>query len=65
MSYWNSMDNQKKFMNELAMKLEIKKPSDWGKVTKKEIYELGGGSMLSYYYENSLFHCLQVVYRGS
>lgn len=58
------MENQKKFLDELAMKLNIKNPSDWGKFTTRLVYELGEGSLLTSYYNNSLFTCLQSVYKG-
>lgn len=63
-NYWKSMENQKKFMDELAIKLNIKDPRDWGKQTTRVIYELGKGSLLNGYYNNSVFSCLQAVYKG-
>lgn len=63
-SYWISLDNRKKFLEEIAFKLKIKKPSDWGKVTKHEFRKLGGNTLISYYYSNSLFNCLKDIFKG-
>lgn len=62
--FWKSTENRKKFMNEIANKLNIKKPNEWGKVTLRRIYELGGSSLLAGYFNNSLFSCLQATYQG-
>lgn len=61
--YWESIDNQKEFLNNIALLLHIKNPIDWGKVTTQQFVELGGRSLLNYY-KNSLFLCLQSVYKG-
>lgn len=58
------MENRRNFLDEIVKKLDIKKPSDWGKVTVKRFFELGGSSLLNYY-NGSLFGCLQSVYQGS
>lgn len=63
-SYWKSMENRKMLMDQIAKKLNIKNPSDWGKVTQNCIYELGGCSLLTRYYNGSLFACLQSIYQG-
>lgn len=57
------MENCTKFLDEVASKLNIKKQSDWGKVTNKQIYDFGGAGLLQYY-NKSLFGCLQSVYKG-
>lgn len=64
-SYWKSMSHQKQLLDDIAIKLNIKKPSDWGKITLLQFIELGGGSVLTFYYHGSLFKCLQSVYKGS
>lgn len=61
-SYWESLENRKEFLDEVATKLQIKKSSDWGNVSIATIHELGGGSLLSGYFNNSLIDCLQSVY---
>lgn len=58
------MENRKKFLDEIAVRLNIQSPSDWGKVTQQHIYDLGGSSLLSNYYNGSLFACLKSVYKG-
>ena len=58
------MENRRKFLDEVAIKLNIKNESDWGKITTKQIYELGGAGIL-HYYNNSVFHCLESVYKGN
>lgn len=63
-SYWNSAENQRKFLDEIKNKFHIKEPRDWGKVTVRDIQSAGGISILERYYQRSLFKCLQTVYRG-
>lgn len=58
------MENRKESMDKIANMLHVKNPIDWGKVTIRKIYELGGGTLLRNYYGNSLFRCLQSVYTG-
>lgn len=58
------MENRKKFMNQLATTLKITTPSDWGKVTLRHIYDLGGSALLTAYYRGSLFSCLKSIYNG-
>lgn len=63
-SYWKSMGNRRKFLEDFAIKLNIKNASDWGKVTYRQISEEGGAGLLVQYYKGSLFNCLQSVYKG-
>lgn len=58
------MENRKIFLDQLALKLNIKKPSDWGKIPVKKVQEHGGNALLLTYYKGSLFHCLKSVYKG-
>lgn len=62
-SHWKSTENQRKLLDDLQVKLKIKKPSDWGKVTLIQVHELGGSYLLRQY-NNSLFRCLQSIYKG-
>jgi hypothetical protein len=48
----------------MEKKLNIKTPSDWGKVTVQQFYAFGGSSLLKYHHNGSLFTCLQSVYKG-
>lgn len=63
-SYWNSMENRRTFLDSIAAKYNIKKPSDWGKLKIGVIYENGGTTLMKNYYNDSLFVCLQSVYKG-
>lgn len=63
MGYWKDHKNQRKFFDELAKKLKIAKPEDWGKVNVKRIAEHGGLALLNYY-GGSLMKCLKSVYSG-
>lgn len=51
-------------MDKAAIELHIKTPRDWGKITLSRFYDIGGGTLLSNYYKNSLYGCLQSVYKG-
>lgn len=57
------MENNKDFMNDIAIQLNIKKPSDWGNVSCILFSKLGGSGLL-HQYNNSLFSCLKAVYAG-
>ena len=63
-SHWRSAANQRKLLDEVAIKLNIKNASDWGKITTRQFYEFGGSSLLTSYYNGSVFQCLQSVYKG-
>lgn len=62
--HWESIDNRRKFMDEIATVLHIHHPSDWGKISHAQICELGVDSILNRYYDASLFKCLQSLYKG-
>lgn len=61
--YWNSMENCRKYLDDVKSMLAIKEPMEWGKVTVRQIHALGGGTLLTLY-KGSLFRCLQSVYKG-
>lgn len=61
-SFWKSAENRKKFLDNMATKLNIKKPSDWGKVKRKDLHTNGGSSLLNY--NSSVFSSLQSTYKG-
>src|SRR5689334_2301935 len=46
MGFWKRKENQKYFLEELASKLGVKEPQDWGKVTTQKIIENNGSSLL-------------------
>lgn len=58
------MNHRKKFLDEVAIKLNIKKPKDWGKVTFLSLCKLGGATLLTHYYNSSPLACLKSVYHG-
>lgn len=57
------MENRKKFLDDLALKLNITSASEWGKVSHKQFCDMRGVGILKYY-NGSPFHCLQSVYKG-
>lgn len=63
MFHWNSIENRKKFLDEVAVKLQIQEPKEWGKVTLRQFEKLGGISLLRFY-RKSLFLCLKDIYKG-
>lgn len=63
-SHWKSMENRRKFLENVSVQLNIQKPSDWGKIRTQHIHELGGGALLTSYYNGSLFDCLKSIYKG-
>lgn len=50
-------------MENLGHSLNIKAPSEWGKVTIKTIRNMGGSSLI-YIYKGSLFRLLSHVFPG-
>lgn len=62
-SYWNSMNHRRQFMDELKVQFSIINPSDWGKLSTSNIKKAGGATLLSFY-RDSLFLCLQDIYKG-
>ena len=59
--YWKNKDNQRRFLDEMGRKLEVKQPSEWGKVSSK----LLKGSSVIRMYNNSPIRMLQAVYPGN
>lgn len=47
--FWGNKLNQKKFLDEAQVLLNIKEPADWGKVTYQKLSNVGGASLLNYY----------------
>ena len=47
--YWDKEENIKAFLNELKNKYKLSTGEDWNKISKKEIYELGGSRLFSKY----------------
>jgi hypothetical protein len=59
---WKSRDDQKAFFDDLASKLGISTPRDWGRISKRKVFQQGGGGLLSNYYGSSLFKALKNIY---
>lgn len=51
-------------MDEIAKKLNVEYPSDWGKTGVRRVLEFKGGSSILRYYNNCMFDCLQDTYKG-
>jgi hypothetical protein len=47
--YWKDEQNQKAFFDQLAIRLNIKKPEDWSKVTCRMVLKEGGSFITNYY----------------
>lgn len=62
--YWNNPNNSKSFLHDIANRLDIKKPEDWGKVTRQTIKEHKGRYLLEKH-RGSLFLTLQSVFPGT
>lgn len=55
------MDNQRSFFDNLAMKLDIRKPRDWGNIPFRVVIENKGG-YFSFLYRGSMYLALQKIY---
>ena len=44
--YWDQQENQKSFLDTIACDFEIKEPSDWNNITRKQLKEHGGNQLL-------------------
>lgn len=62
-SHWNSLENRRKFFEDIKFKHNIQSPEDWGKLAPHTIHHRG--SFLKSHHNNSLFESLQSVYPGS
>jgi hypothetical protein len=47
--YWESLENQRKFLSWAGKQLNIKNMSDWYHVSQKDLRSLGGSGLLSKY----------------
>lgn len=59
--YW-SIPIQREYMESIATKFHIKKPSDWGKITVNEVGE--DGRYILSRYNGSMFKTLSSIYPG-
>ncbi len=59
---WNSLANQRLFLDDLAKKLNITKQQEWYKITAAVLRQHGGNNLLVNYYNGSLTKLLSTVY---
>ena len=59
--YWQSIDNQRKFLDSFAKHKKFKSFNDWYGVTSKDILEFKGHTLITQY-KGSLFDALKAVY---
>jgi hypothetical protein len=52
-SHWKDIGNQKAFLEKLATEWKIQTPSDWNRVSMREVLKKGG-HFISNYYNGSL-----------
>lgn len=62
--HWQSLQNQRQFMEQFARRRNVSKPSDWGKVTFRSIVQMGG-TFIVYYYHCSVFKALVTLFPGN
>jgi hypothetical protein len=59
--HWKDIRNQRAIFDQLAVKLNIKKPEDWYKINVKTIMDLGGG-FVSWCYNGSTTKGTEMLY---
>lgn len=62
--FWTHKANQRHFFDQLATKLKICHPSDWGKVKSLTVLKQIGGCSVLRCYQSSLFQALNQIYPG-
>lgn len=63
-NHWVVESNRRHFFEELAQKLNIQKPSDWGNVSCETINKHSGGSLLPQF-DFSIHAALRDAYPGN
>jgi hypothetical protein len=63
-SYWKDVGNHKKFVKYLGEQLKVREGhlEDWYKLSTKAVVDNGGGGLLSYHYDNSVFKLLSSTF---
>lgn len=61
--FWSNFQNQRQFLDDLALKLGIKEKKDWGSISTKVITANGGRTLLNHH-NGSLYRALKHVYKG-
>ena len=60
--YFHSIENQRKFMENLFIQLKLKSIDDWKYIPKQKIIQHGGRSLLVFYYSNDFEKLLSTIY---
>lgn len=60
---WTSLEARQKFLERMALKFNIQKPSDWGKIQYNHIRGYGGSGLIRKY-NNSVYQMLVDVFPG-
>ena len=61
-NYFHSIENQKIYMEDLYLKLNLKSLNDWLQVPKIVFYQNGGKTLIEYFYANDLQKLLKSIY---
>ena len=62
LNYFKSIENQKEFLDNLFIKFNLKSFDNWRKITRKNIRENGGYSLLSQYKNDNMKKILTSIY---
>eukprot|EP01027_Heterolobosea_sp_BB2_P009730 GEZU01014328.1.p1 GENE.GEZU01014328.1~~GEZU01014328.1.p1 ORF type:complete len:409 (-),score=52.61 GEZU01014328.1:123-1349(-) len=63
LGFWKDRANHKQFFDWAAKRLRVQQPDDWYKISRAELFRLGGGStIVNNYYGGSLMQALSAVY---
>ncbi len=60
LGYWNVIDNQRAFLDDIAKKLNITQHEDWYRISRRVLQQHGGASLLSKY--KNVHRLLCIVY---
>lgn len=58
--YWNNIDNQRSFLEDISKQIGVNELNDWKHVKMKDIVNLGGRSFLKLY--PSFYNAIQAIY---
>jgi hypothetical protein len=59
--FWSSLQNQRLFLDDMALKMDVKSVDDWYSVTRSKVIQHGGAGLLKHY-NGSVAKMLQTVY---
>ena len=63
-NYWDSMDNQRNFIEDVGKKLGVEKMDDWYNLTEAQVRSNGGNYLLTAKYKSNLYAVLSTIYPG-